>query len=151
VSFVLPLFIPPSFYSPTISNHYSTSCSRNVRILADHPTPLTIPIQSAHQAFDILILPGGGPGAQTFCTYEPVLELIEAFRKEGKWVAAICAGTTALVESWKKFGKDTQRMARVTSHPSVENRIRNEGWEYASGSENDVVIDDEKKIITSRG
>jgi len=59
-------------------------------------------------------------------------------------VAAICAGTTALVESEKKFGEVGK--VKVTSHPSVEKGIREEGWEY---SEERVVVDG--TVITSRG
>jgi protein DJ-1 len=36
----------------------------------------------------------------------------------------------------------------VTSHPSVEADIKTQGWEY---SQERVVVDEEKKLITSRG
>lgn len=117
--------------------------TRNIRIVPDHPTLLSVPAQNAHEYFDILILPGGGPGAKTFSTYEPVLEIINNFRNAGKWVAAICAGTTALVAAEKKYGHGKQQ---VTSHPSVAEEIKQAGWQY---SEERCVVDD--KIITSRG
>jgi protein DJ-1 len=120
--------------------------SRNIRIVPDAPSLISLPYQSAHEYFDILILPGGGPGSATFCKTPTVLELIDNFRKNGKWVAAICAGTTALVESVKTHGGPK---ARVTSHPSVKEKVEKEGgWEY---SEEECVVDEGKKIITSRG
>ena len=120
--------------------------SRNIRILPDHPNLLSLPYQTAHSTYDILILPGGAPGAKTFSTNDMVLELIHEFRKAGKWVAAICASTTALVAAQKKHGGDK---AVVTSHPSVRERVEKEGgWEY---SEERVVVDQGKKMITSRG
>ncbi|PSN69009.1 DJ-1 [Corynespora cassiicola Philippines] len=117
--------------------------TRNVRIVPDHKTLLGVPDKGAHEVFDILILPGGAPGAKTFSTYEPVLELIHNFRAAGKHVAAICAGTTALVASQKKFGGDK---TRATSHPSVKDEVKSAGWEY---SDDRVVVDG--KVVTSRG
>jgi protein DJ-1 len=111
--------------------------TRNIRIVPDFPTLNAAPSQP-HKHFDILILPGGGPGAKTFSTTPAVLELIENFADEDKWISAICAGTTALVAAGLK--------ARVTSHPSVKDEIKEKGWEY---SEERVVVDG--KVITSRG
>lgn len=117
--------------------------TRNIRIIPDHLTLQSVPSQNAHEHFDILILPGGGPGAKTFSTSDTVLEMISNFRNAGKWVAAICAGTTALVAAEKKLGGGT---ARATSHPSVAEEVKGAGWEY---SEERVVVDG--KVITSRG
>lgn len=117
--------------------------TRNIRIVPDHPTLQSVPSQNAHEQFDILILPGGGPGAKTFSSSDTVLELIDNFRKAGKWVATICAATTALVASEKKFGSGS---LEVTSHPSVAEEIKGAGWKY---SEERVVVDG--KVITSRG
>lgn len=121
-----------------ISDVRLNSMTRNIRIVPDFPSISAIPVQPLHKYCDILILPGGGPGAKTFSTTKAVLDLINDFAKEGKWVAAICAGTTALVSAGVK--------AKVTSHPSVMEQIKGEGWEY---SEERVVVDG--KVITSRG
>lgn len=96
----------------------------------------------------ILILPGGGPGAKTFCQTEEVQRLIREFRNEGKYVACICAGTTALVESAKQGDAEAGKKCKVTSHPSVKQEIVDAGWSYADDKER-VVVDG--KIITSRG
>lgn len=118
--------------------------SRNIRIIPDFPTLLSIGDKSVHENFDILILPGGAPGAKTFATSDPVLDMIHAFQTAGKYVAAICAGTTALVAAQKKHGGGK---GRVTSHPSVKDEVEKQGgWEY---SEERVVVD--VKTITSRG
>jgi protein DJ-1 len=114
--------------------------TRNIRIVPDY-----LSLASAHspEDYDILILPGGGPGAKTFSTTPPVLDLINSFRKADKWVAAICAGTTALVAADKAHGHGK---SKVTSHPSVVAEIKSGGWEY---SEERVVVDG--KVVTSRG
>lgn len=85
-------------------------------------------------------MPGGADGAKTMATNKEAQSLISRFRKEGKWLGAICAGTTALTEALEKG------QATVTSHPSVKEQIVQKGWKYA---EERVVVDD--KLITSRG
>ena len=95
-------------------------------------------------------MPGGAPGAKTFCQNEEVLRLIREFRNEDKYVGCICAGTTALVESTKasQAGGKASKKCKVTSHPSVKQEIVDAGWTYADDKER-VVVDG--KIITSRG
>lgn len=137
------------FFSYHLTQH---SCSRNVRIVPDIPAPHSIPDHFLDKC-SILILPGGGPGAATFCKDDAVLRLIREFRNEKKHVAFICAGTTALVASTESaFAGEVKDAAaqkcRVTSHPSVKQQIVEKGWEYA-GDEERVVVDG--KIITSRG
>ena len=95
--------------------------SRNVRIVPDVPSLSSLPAAPA-ALYDILILPGGAAGAKTFATSSAVLDLVTAFRKEGKWVAAICAGTTALVAAGGA-------KVRVTSHPGVRGGVGGgKGW-----------------------
>ena len=125
-----------------------TSMTRNIRIVPDYPSLSAVP---QPEKYDILVLPGGAPGAKTFSNTNEVLQLIASFRDQGKYVAAICAGTTALVASQKlASGSKTESSAgakvKVTSHPSVRDEIREAGWEY---SEERVVVDG--KVITSRG
>jgi len=117
--------------------------SRNIRIVPDYSKLSSVLSQTAHEDFDVLILPGGAPGAKAFCESDEVLELLSKFRKGQKWVATICAATTALVASTKKF---KGARATVTSHPSVAEEIKQAGWEY---SEDRIVVDE--KIVTSRG
>jgi len=69
--------------------------------------------------------------------------MVDNFRQANKIVAAICAGTTALVAAEKAHGGGKKK---VTSHPSVSEEIKSAGWEY---SEDRVVVDG--KMITSRG
>ena len=96
--------------------------------------------------YDVLILPGGAPGAKTFCGDNTVLDLINDFRKKANWVAAICAATTALVAAHKRDDGTREVTTTVTSHPSVKDEVVQAGWQY---SEERVVVD--QNIITSRG
>ena len=122
-------------------------CSRHVKIIPDIPSIHEIPDRLVDAA-SILILPGGGPGAATFCSDDETLRLIREFRNEGKHVAFICAGTTALVKSIEGGSGRAGQKCRVTSHPSVKTEIVEKSWEYASDDER-VVVDGQ--VITSRG
>jgi protein DJ-1 len=122
--------------------------TRNIRIVPDHSTLSSVP---SPESYDLLIIPGGAPGAKTFSASNEVLQLITSFRQQGKYVAAICAGTTALVAAQElaasgKTESEAGRKAKVTSHPSVEDEIKGKGWEY---SEERIVVDG--KVVTSRG
>jgi protein DJ-1 len=125
------------------------SCTRNVKIVPDIKSIDELPPESNT---DILILPGGAPGAKTFCEDSRVQRLIHSYRVAGKHTAFICAATTALVASTKWAerieGLQISQKVRVTSHPSVKKEIVDAGWQYAPDEER-VVVDD--KVITSRG
>ena len=95
---------------------------------------------------DVLVVPGGAGGAASFCGSKNVLEMIQKLRGQAKWVACICAGTTALVRSANVPGLFPKKKCRVTSHPSVKQEIIDQEWPYEDES---VVVDD--KVITSRG
>ncbi|CBX93030.1 hypothetical protein IAQ61_008758 [Plenodomus lingam] len=126
-----------------LNNEVFAHMTRNVRIVPDHANMESLGCIQAHEEFDIVILPGGAPGAKTFCGSHPVLDMVSQFRKAGKWVAAICAATTALVAAEEKHGDGK---VKVTSHPSVAQEIKDAEWTY---SEERCVVDG--KVITSRG
>ncbi|KAI8934907.1 hypothetical protein NX059_008577 [Plenodomus lindquistii] len=126
-----------------LNNEVFAHMTRNVRIVPDHPNLQSLGSSPAHEHFDILILPGGAPGAKTFCNAIPVLDMINEFRQAGKWVAAICAGTTALVAAEERHENGK---VKVTSHPSVAEEIKDANWTY---SEERCVVDG--TVITSRG
>ncbi|KAI9721298.1 MAG: hypothetical protein M1812_002460 [Candelaria pacifica] len=124
-----------------LKNGIQAICSRGVKITPDFSS-----ISEITSTPDILVLPGGAPGAAAFCKSEVTRSLIRRCRQEGKWMGFICAGTTALVEA--AGGAEKPWRNRVTSHPSVKGQIIEKGWEYADDEER-IVIDG--KVITSRG
>ncbi|KAF9698498.1 hypothetical protein EKO04_003690 [Ascochyta lentis] len=131
-----------------LKNETHAHMTRNIRIVPDYPTLSSI---NSPETYDMLILPGGGPGAKTFSSSNEVLQLVASFRQQGKYVAAICAGTTAVVAAQQLAASSKMESAasgkvRVTSHPSVRKEIEEKGWEY---SEERVAVDG--KVITSRG
>ena len=89
--------------------------------------------------FDGLILPGGVRNPDTLRLHGKVIDLIKAFDRQGKPIAAICHGPSLLVEA------DLVRGRRVTSWPSIRTDLRNAG-----GTVVDEPVVTDGNIITSR-
>ena len=89
--------------------------------------------------FDGLILPGGVRNPDTLRLHGKVIDLIKAFDRQGKPIAAICHGPWLLVEA------DLVRGRRATSWPSIRTDLRNAG-----GTVVDEPAVTDGNIITSR-
>lgn len=67
---------------------------------------------------DILILPGGMPGASNLNAYEPLIDILKTHYNAGKWIAAICAAP--LVFGGLGFLKGR----RATCYPGFEYTLK---------------------------
>jgi 4-methyl-5(b-hydroxyethyl)-thiazole monophosphate biosynthesis len=88
--------------------------------------------------YDLIVLPGGMPGAKNLQENKKVIEAVKYFNESGKLVSAICAapivlGTANIIEN-----------RNITSYPGFEDELK--GCNY---KEDRVVVDG--NIITSRG
>lgn len=110
------------------------SASRGVVLLPD--TTLDAVLK---EHFDMVVLPGGGQGAERLATDHRVLKLLQSMAQSGHYTAAICAAPKALARAGLLRGK------RATSYPGV---LEAEECD-ARLSDESVVHDD--KVITSRG
>ncbi|MVX62411.1 DJ-1 family protein [Clostridium chromiireducens] len=88
--------------------------------------------------YDLVVIPGGVPGATNLRDDERVIRFIKKQNKEGKLIGAICAGPIVLGRAGITEG------INLTSYPGYEDELPN--CEYL---EDAVVVD--KNIITSRG
>lgn len=50
-------------------------------------------------SYDMVVLPGGRPGADNLRDNESVIKVIKEMDAEGKWVAAMCAAPIALEQA----------------------------------------------------
>jgi protein DJ-1 len=112
-------------------------CSRKVNILPD--TSLDDAITRG--PYDVIVLPGGLGGAKRLSESPKIKELLTEQEKNNGFIAAVCAGPTALMSHDIGHGKT------ITSHPVCKNDITKSG-QY-SYSEARVCRDN--TIITSRG
>lgn len=88
--------------------------------------------------YDMLVLPGGLKGTQGLEACAPLMEKIDAFYKEGKAIAAICAAPSIFGHRGIVKGRN------ACCYPDFESHL-----EGARVSRNSVEISD--KVITSRG
>ena len=90
--------------------------------------------------YDGLFLPGGQPGSTHLGNDERVINLIQEYNQEDKWLSAICAAPSVFAKA------DIIKGKRITSYPMSN---INELFKEAIYSEDFVVQDG--KLITSRG
>lgn len=91
-----------------------------------------------HDSFDMVVLPGGMPGAVHLAECKPLQTLLKDFDAKGKAIAAICAAPLAL----KRAGVLKNS---YTCYPSFETKINHAGYLC----EPKVVRDE--NITTSKG
>ncbi|MBO6046781.1 MAG: DJ-1/PfpI family protein [Erysipelotrichaceae bacterium] len=90
--------------------------------------------------YEMIVLPGGLPGAATLRDDPKVIDLLKRYDEQGKYIAAICAGPMALGVSGVAKGR------KVTSYPDDTTKSYLKEADY---QEDMVVVDG--RVITSRG
>lgn len=109
--------------------------SRGVVLLPD----VTLDEALAHD-YDMVVLPGGGPGAERLDKDPRIETLLHAMARSGKYTAAICAAPKVFGRIGLLGGK------RATSYPGFVDKMDLPGVTYVT----DAVVQD-GKVITSRG
>ncbi|KAF9438408.1 Protein deglycase DJ-1zDJ-1 [Entomortierella beljakovae] len=137
--------------NPSESTSESVKCTRGVRLVPDtHLSVLPLPTPSDNNGsfyYDVLVIPGGTPGAKTMSASPLVLHWIQAHSaKPGVLLASVCAGPTVLKAAGVAKG------AKATSHPSVREEIEGYFTYLDVLKEDDIVVKDERhQLLTSRG
>ena len=90
------------------------------------------------QEYDMIVLPGGRPGADNLRDNDLVIKAIKDMNDENKWIAAICAAPIVLERAGVLEDKN------YTAYPGFDKEIKEGNFK-----EDIVVVDG--KIITSRG
>ncbi|MEW6681431.1 MAG: DJ-1 family glyoxalase III [Nitrospirota bacterium] len=92
---------------------------------------------AAEVEYDMVVLPGGGPGTENLRRDPRIARLVKAQSDRGGYVAAICAAPTVLSDAGLLVGR------RVTSYPSYQSQFA------AADYQTDRVVVD-GRLITSR-
>ena len=109
--------------------------SRGVRLIAD-----ALLDDVMQQDFDMIVLPGGMPGAEHLDNDERIHTLIKRQHAAGKYTAAICAAPKVLANAGMLDGR------QATSYPGFIDKMDLPKTQVLTAP---VVTDD--KVITSRG
>lgn len=110
----------------------------NIRVEADTLYEEAVAATNEFSDGDMLILPGGKAGAECMAAHEGVCNLLHAYDKANKYIAAICAAPSVPGRLGLLKGK------RATCYPGFEDRVL--GAEMIDAS----VVQD-SKYITGRG
>ena len=110
-------------------------CSRGTVLVPDAPLDAVM-----GRDFDMIVLPGGLPGAKNLDEDERVHGLLRRHHAEGRFAAAICAAPKVLASAGLLAGKS------ATSYPGA---VRMEDFPEVDLLDAPVVVDG--KVITSRG
>ncbi len=106
--------------------------SHGIAVLADRT------LEGAMDDYDMVVLPGGLPGATNLRDDARVIELVRRFDGAGKFVAAICAAPMVLQRAGVSKGR------RLTSYPGYEALFADADYRQ------ELVVRD-GNLITSRG
>ena len=118
----------------SIEGRRMITCARGTRLTAD-----TMLVDVLAQDFNLIVLPGGMPGAQRLAEHEPLAEKVREQAKAGKLFAAICAAPALALQ---QYGVLKQR--RMTCYPAFSDRLN--GCTFV---DQPVVVDG--NCITSQG
>ena len=131
------------FTCDTVSVGEEVVCgSHGIRVLADRLLAETDP-----ESYDMVVLPGGLPGADTLRDNETVLSWVRSFAgREDRYVAAICAAPQVLARAGITPGR------RLTSYPGEKLRALFADAEYVDDNRlTDECVITDGNLITSRG
>ncbi len=107
--------------------------SRGVMLLPDTTLEAAL-----HDSFDMIVLPGGQPGANNLKTDPRIIALLQQMASQGKYLAAICAAPSVLASAGLLDGK------QATSFPGALDP-------FPAVKQHDAGIIEDGRFITSRG
>ena len=117
-----------------IGDNLQVTSSHKVKVVADRKL-----VDCANEAYDLIVLPGGIPGAENLKNSSILAELLKKQNRENKLYGAICASPAVVLEHHGLLeGK------KATCHPMFVEQLKTQ----ANVGER-VVFD--KNCVTSRG
>lgn len=119
-----------------VGNDKRVRASRGVVIEAD-----SLMLNLAEQPWDLIVLPGGMPGAENLSNSDLLIKLVTQQIQANRWIAAICAAPAVVLGRHHLIKK-----SRATCFPSFQQELATQVKEL---SHDRVVID--HKLVTSQG
>ena len=97
----------------SIETRRMITCARGVRLTADAMLNDVLA-----QEFDLIVLPGGMPGAQRLAEHLPLAQRVQQQARAGQFFAAICAAPALALQ-----GYGVLRQRRMTCYPAFSDRL----------------------------
>ncbi|MET1078633.1 MAG: DJ-1 family glyoxalase III [Pseudomonas sp.] len=89
------------------------TCARGTRLTAD-----AMLVDVLAQAFDLIVLPGGMPGAQHLADHQPLAERVREQARAGALFAGLCAAPAVALQAYGVL-----RQRRMTCYPALSDRL----------------------------
>ena len=122
------------------SNSLLCKCAMGLKVLADvHISDIS------NEEFDMIVLPGGGEGAQHLRDNFVLEAMLKSQKRRGGWIAGICASPSIVMASIGLIPEGAA--ATCYPAPSFQKIMTDNKVEY---QDEDVVVVEEQKIITSK-
>lgn len=96
----------------SVTGNSEVTSTRGLTLLADKHF-----VEAEYEDADMIVLPGGQPGANNLNRHEGLKKQIRQFHDQGKFVAAICAAPLVLGSTGILKGK------RATCYPGTESQL----------------------------
>ena len=113
----------------------SVKASRGVMLIPD-----TTLDEAIKQSFDMIVLPGGLPGADHLNNDTRIHKLLKDMHQQGKYIAAICAAPKVLADAGLLANKS------ATIYPGVLDKMQVPQMQFV-----DAPVVKDEQVITSRG
>jgi 4-methyl-5(b-hydroxyethyl)-thiazole monophosphate biosynthesis len=97
----------------SIEDRRMLTCARGTRLTAD-----AMLMDVLAQPFDLIVLPGGLPGAQRLAEHEPLAQRVREQAKAGKLFAGICAAPALALQAYGVL-----RQRRMTCYPGLSDQL----------------------------
>ncbi|HSX69776.1 MAG TPA: DJ-1 family glyoxalase III, partial [Pseudomonas sp.] len=97
----------------SVENRRMFTCARGTRVTAD-----AMLVDVLAQDFDLIVLPGGMPGAQHLAEHEPLADKVRQQARAGKLFAALCAAPALALQAYGVL-----RQRRMTCYPAFSDRL----------------------------
>ncbi|KAF5840118.1 class I glutamine amidotransferase-like protein [Dunaliella salina] len=117
----------------SVEDSLQVTCSRAVKLTAD-----AMIADAAKDQYDLIVLPGGMPGAERLRDSAALEGLVKSQKEGGRLLAAICAAPAVVLEA-----KGMLAGQKATCHPGFSSKLSDQ-----SAVESRVVVDG--KLTTSR-
>ena len=133
---ITDLLVRAGFHVTTAGlDNQPVKASRGMRLLPDTNIDDVL-----NETFDLIVLPGGLPGADHLRDDARVQNLLKKHAASGKYVAAICAAPKALAQAGLLDGKT------ATSYPGVLSALN-----LTNTQVKESALEIDGKVVTSRG